>query len=211
MILALNAQVSKRWLSRRTIPGVRRFSATVGRESRTSETYAVFNERQVTSPGNRSNPQPGDPAPTLSTEGSPARTLAWPASGPVLGESAATSGLSSSESCLNCGHDGVLLRMSPDFYPATADATSPTYSNPWANAGSMVSRGAFWTRKTSESRNAAAACSLSAVLQDQPSRRYFLSARAAAGILRRAKRRGKALPGRLEEALRQVSEATETT
>jgi hypothetical protein len=35
-----------------------------------------------------------------------------------LGASVAVSGMSSTGCCPNCGHDGRLLRMSPDFYPA---------------------------------------------------------------------------------------------
>ena len=146
----------------------------------------------------------------LSTEASPARTSAWPASGPVLGASAAASGLSSTGCGANCGHDGRLLRMSPDFYPATADATLESFSTGWMTSGSM-SRGRYWTRSTSESRNAAAACSLSQVLQDEVSSKFYLSAKAAAGILRRAMRRGKSLPAHLEQALRTLSGDTETT
>ena len=139
-----------------------------------------------------------------STEGSPARTYQWQASGPVLTASVAASGLSSSASCPSCGHDGQLLRMSPDFYPATADATLESFSTGWMNSGSM-SRGRYWTRSTSESRNAAAACSLSQVLQDEASSKFYLSAKAAAGILRRAQRRGKQLPAHLAEALESVA------
>ena len=40
-------------------------------------------------------------------------------------------------------------------------------------------------------------------------RRYFLSARAAAGILRRAEARGRALPAALESALRQLASGNE--
>ena len=131
---------------------------------------------------------------------SPARTSAWPESGPVLTASVAVSGLSSTGFCGNCGHDGRLLRMSPDFYPATEDATLESFSAGWMNSGSM-SHGRYWTRNTSESRNAAGACSLSQVLQGEVVSKYFLSAKAAAGILRRAERRGKELPTPLRLAL----------
>ena len=42
---------------------------------------------------------------------------------------------------------------------------------------------------------------LSQILEDLPPRKYCLSARACDGILRRAERRGKALPAELREAL----------
>ena len=137
----------------------------------------------------------------LPTADSHARTSAWPASGPVLGATVAVSGLSSTGCCANCGHDGRLLRMSLDFYPATADATLESFSTGWMNSGSM-SRGRYWTRSTSESRNAAAACSLSQVLEDEVQSKFYLSAKAAVGILRRAERRERVLPTALATALR---------
>lgn len=45
---------------------------------------------------------------------------------------------------------------------------------------------------------------LSDVLQSETSERYFLSPRACAGILRRAEKRGKELPGPLRDALKAV-------
>lgn len=64
------------------------------------------------------------------------------------------------------------------------------------------SNGALWTRNGSEWRSGAVACSLSSILETGPvDRRYFLSPVACAGILRRAEKRGKALPLLLEAAL----------
>ena len=185
-----------------------------------------------------------------STGGSRARTSAWPVEGPVLGASVAASGLSSGGCCPNCGHDGRLLRMSPDFYPGVdapsvslseyaegvilpseADAAvlasvlyacpprdfyeltraivSESSSRDWLNSGSMH-HGRFWTLSTSESRNAASACSLSQALEDDIPSKFYLSARAAAGILRRAERRGKELPTHLRQALEALATDTAT-
>jgi hypothetical protein len=130
------------------------------------------------------------------TGDSPARTYQWPESGPVLTALVAVSGLSSDGSCLNCGHDGLSSRTFPGFSPVTAELTLPSSSMAWKNSGSGGPTG-FWTASTSESRNAAAACSLSQVLQDEVPSKFYLSARAAAGILRRAERRGKMLPQHL--------------
>jgi hypothetical protein len=60
----------------------------------------------------------------------------------------------------------------------------------------------FWTLSTLEWPSAAVVCSLSQTLEtgDVP-QRFFLSATACQGILRRAERRGKALPSGLREAL----------
>lgn len=141
---------------------------------------------------------------TSSTADHPARPTVMRVNGVVLGTSV-TDGLRPSGSCPHCGHDGRSLRMSRDFYPLMKDVVSGASSEHWMNSGSM-SRGRYWTQDTSESRNAAAACSLSQVLEAEAPSRYFLSAKAAAGILRRATRRGKTLPAPLEAALRTLSE-----
>lgn len=64
-----------------------------------------------------------------------------------------------------------------------------------------ASRGASLTRNISESPNAAAASSLSQVLEAQIPQKYFLSDRAKQGILERARKRGKTLPPLLKAAL----------
>lgn len=78
----------------------------------------------------------------------------------------------------------------------------------WKNSG-MGGPTERLTLNTSEFPSAADVCSLSDVLEiaDVP-RRYFLSARACKGILRRAAKRGKELPTALEDALTQVSAKT---
>lgn len=110
-------------------------------------------------------------------------------------------GLNSIECCLRCGHDGSLLKMSPDSYPLIKDVISQQSFKGWKKSGSVVSPGRYWTVNTSESRNAADDCSLSEVLESNAPKKYYLSAKAAAGILRRAERRGRKLPEKLQEAL----------
>jgi hypothetical protein len=62
------------------------------------------------------------------------------------------------------------------------------------------------TLNTSEWPKDAAVCSLSDVLETgEVPQRYFLTARACAGILRRAEKRGKKLPIALFQALQAVS------
>lgn len=61
--------------------------------------------------------------------------------------------------------------------------------------------GECWTPNTGESPKDAVESSLSAILQENAPEKYFLSARACEGILRRAERRGKKLPPMLWEAL----------
>ena len=147
---------------------------------------------------------------TSSTEDSPVKTSAWPVNGPVFPASAAVCGLSSTVFCPSCGHDGRSLRMFPDCFPQTGAPTSVSYSGGWATSG-MGGPTEFWTRATSESPNGAVVCSLSAILETRSvPRRYWLSARAAAGILRRAAKRGKELPLRLQEALQALAAESAT-
>ena len=84
-------------------------------------------------------------------------------------------------------------------------------SGRWQNSG-MGSPTEFWTLSGLESHSAVAVCSLSHTLEigDVP-QRYFLSAKACSGILRRAERRGKELPLQLASALRQAAAMTEET
>ena len=79
----------------------------------------------------------------------------------------------------------------------------------------MGSPTAFWTLNLCEwtatgvpSLSDDSVCSLSDVLETgEVPERYFLSARACAGILRRAEARGRALPPHLIVALKAVAEA----
>jgi hypothetical protein len=57
---------------------------------------------------------------------------------------------------------------------------------------------------TGECPSAAVASTLSSILEAQVPEKYYLSAKACEGILRRAERRGKQLPPMLREALLQM-------
>lgn len=66
--------------------------------------------------------------------------------------------------------------------------------------------GGFSTLNTSDWPNDAAVCSLSQILETGPiPQRFYLSAKACAGICRRAEKRGKVLPTRLRKALESVA------
>jgi site-specific DNA-cytosine methylase len=102
---------------------------------------------------------------------------------------------------------GSSLRMFPDSFPPKADEISPSYSRRWASSGFTTSPGECWTADTSECPSGGGAySSLRDVLEADVPARFYLSQKAAAGILRRAERRGKALPKALEMALRTLSE-----
>lgn len=113
---------------------------------------------------------------------------------------------------IGIGPSGWFGRTSPASCPATAGAILEPSSGCWANSG-MGSPTAFLTLSTSEhaasptlSHSAVAVCSLSDILEtgDVP-QRYFLTAKACQGILRRAEKRGKDLPEVLSSALKAVA------
>jgi hypothetical protein len=64
----------------------------------------------------------------------------------------------------------------------------------------------FLMLNTGESPSVVVASTLSQILEANAPERYYLSAKACEGILRRAERRGKQLPPMLKEALEQMIE-----
>ena len=94
----------------------------------------------------------------------------------------------------------------------TEDATWESSSGRWENSG-MGSPTECWTLSTSEWPNDGDVCSLSDVLETTGAHlaKYWLSAKACAGILRRAERRGKSLPAMLDQALRTRSTQGDAT
>lgn len=101
-------------------------------------------------------------------------------------------------------------RTSPVFCPPGEDGTLEPCWEGWQNSG-MGSPTEFLTLSSSDWPSDASVCSLSDILETGDHlRRYFLSAKACAGILRRAEKRNKELPERLRAALAAVA-ATQTT
>ena len=140
-----------------------------------------------------------------SLPGYPARTSASPASAPDSPANALDSFLNLRASCAKFDPLGLCSRMFPDFSVQTEDETLRKCSAfSWSNAGTGF-RGACSIADFSESPNNAVACSLSEVLESRVPRRFFLSPRAAAGILRRAEKRGRILPSHLQAALESLA------
>ena len=99
------------------------------------------------------------------------------------------------------GPDGWSGRTSPVCCRLTEDERLEPFSQSWGNSG-MGSPTEFLTLNTAEFHSDAVASSLSDILETGVvPQRYYLSATACRGILRRAKKRGKALPTALMEAL----------
>ena len=107
--------------------------------------------------------------------------------------------------------DGVQLslfgRTSQVPSAAMQGGTSGQSSMRWQTAGRWTSSGESWMHSSSESPNGVDACSssLASILEPKAPKKYYLSSRASAGILRRAERRGKKLPPALDAALRAVA------
>jgi hypothetical protein len=92
-------------------------------------------------------------------------------------------------------------RMCRDFLPVIKAATLEQSSLHWPTQGIATSSGVCLIRNSLEYPNGAEESLLSQVLEQNPSEKYFLSAKAAQGILRRANKRGKQLPAPLQQAL----------
>ena len=106
--------------------------------------------------------------------------------------------------------DGQSGRTSQERCRPTMDEILQQSSTKWLKQGRVSKSTLSWTRNTLESPNVDVEFSLhlASILQppsDVPTR-YYLSAKACQGILRRANRRGKVLPPRLQKALEQVVE-----
>jgi len=106
------------------------------------------------------------------------------------------------------GPSGWFGRTSPACYLVTEDSILPPFFEGWGKSG-MGSPTEFLTLNTLEFPSGAAVCSLSDVLEiGEVPPRFFLSATACKGILRRAEKRGKELPKQLQQALEQVAQTT---
>ena len=149
----------------------------------------------------------GDTAPNqliLFAEDFPVRTFPLPDRAQAWLESGADCGLSSIELLSALGRDRLLSKTSPACYPVTEGETLPSSFEGWSNAG-MASLGGYLTLSISESPSDAVVCSLSEVLETDVPLKYFLSATACRGILRRAERRNKKLPPLLEQILQAIA------
>jgi hypothetical protein len=152
-------------------------------------------------------------------------TFSWaepPAKASALQDSAKDCTTPAEDSCLPIlkllgvyGLDGLCGKMSPVSCHPTEDGILVPSSGRWASWG-MGSPTGFWTLNGCEhtgipapSRSDGDVCSLSDVLETgSVPQRFSLSAKACSGILRRAERRGKALPPMLKQALEQAAGGT---
>ena len=141
----------------------------------------------------------------------PVKTGQLPVKGPDSKEADLDSFSSLRESCASFDPLGSSSRMFPDYSVATEEETLRRSSGfSWSSAG-MGYHGVCLTASFSESPSAAVECTLSEVLEGHAPERFFLKKRAATGILRRAKRRGRKLPPQLLAALEELAAGELTT
>lgn len=139
---------------------------------------------------------------------SPARISPSPANAPDSGATDHPSSSSSPESqaSLFGPVDSFFWKMSQVCLVPMPDGTLQPSSGRWMTSGLRISRGVYLIADGLEYPNAGGACSsLPDVLEVSVARKYFLSPRAATGILRRAAKRGKKLPEHLEATLISVA------
>ena len=128
----------------------------------------------------------------------------------TLAETSASPSLQSLTDIVPSGFSG---RMSPASCRVTEDGILVPSSGDWGSSGMGGVTGfsmrnmSEWTAMSGPSRSDDGVCSLSDILETTAvPLRYYLSAKACRGILRRADRRGKELPPMLFRALFQVAE-----
>ena len=99
----------------------------------------------------------------------------------------------------------------PLFLSLKAGGLKPVASAEWVTAAApFPSLGDFTMPSFGEYPSEENASRLSQILEDSAPQKYSLSARACAGILNRASRRGKALPPELKAALERQCMSTQT-
>jgi hypothetical protein len=115
-----------------------------------------------------------------------------------------------------CGKTSLALSPAttePTLLPCCGESQAHSPSCPMGDGGlpesaldqSELQSGGCLTLNGSEWPSDGVACSLSAVLEANVDRRFYLSPRACYGILRRAEKRGRDLPISLEIALQQAT------
>ena len=112
--------------------------------------------------------------------------------------SVVTSPLNFAEYLLQNSPNGLCGKMCREYSAAQAGPILKPSSLPFSNAG-IVAPGVFWTHSIMECHNDADVCLLLDILETTGDHlmRYYLSEKACKGILRRAQKRGKELPERL--------------
>lgn len=163
---------------------------------------------------------------TCSSEARPVRTSATRGSGKDLmgtGPSCSTTTSASGTPSTSNGASGRTSRVPcpPTLVWTSHRSWAPSWAQPsmfpaadgraqvWLPDPMEASSGDCSTLNTSECPNDVAVCSLSDILEAHVHPRFYLSPRAARGILRRAAKRGRELPRHLREALADLASVSQ--
>lgn len=141
---------------------------------------------------------------TCLSVGSPAKTCPLPGSVRVYTENEAVCSSSLFALHPNYVPPGWLSKTYPDYCRVTKGAISQSSSFHWKTQG-IGAHGEYWTRNGSESPNDAVVSSLSDILMRDVPERFYLSPKAATGILRRCAKRRRTLPEALRHALTRLA------
>ena len=208
--MAMCAQASRRrpWPGRRSAGAARSTARPTSLRAPCCATITWTRPCAATSP--RSRPETMSQLTFLSEE-HPANRSASRASVADWMTRAATWPSSSFAWLADFGPVGWFSRTCPDSCRTTMGGILEPSSGQWRNAG-MGGPTASLTLNLPECHSGAVASSLSDILEtgDLP-QRYFLSAKACRGILRRAEKRGKTLPAPLMQALAAATRTTPET
>lgn len=144
---------------------------------------------------------------TLFAEGSRASHSVSPGNASDGMTSAGTSSGTRSSSPTTSKRRSSSSKTFPASLQQIRESCSERSSLTWPKQGFITSNGECLTPRTSESPNGGEefSSSLAAILQSSVDAKYSLSAKACAGILRRAGRRGRTLPAPLVAALEAVA------
>lgn len=96
--------------------------------------------------------------------------------------------------------NGLFGKTSRGRSQAAAGRISDASCPHWMTSGTVL-RGEYLTRNSSEYPKDADVSFLSDILELNPQQKYYLSAKACEGVLRRTEKRGKPLPKELVDAL----------
>lgn len=138
---------------------------------------------------------------TLSLEAPPARRSRSPEKERASWMSEASSCSSTSELFAMFIRAGCYGRTSPEYYRSREEMLSTRSKGSWRNAG-IRSHGELLTLSSPEWHSAADASFLSDILESDVPQRYYSSAKACIGIVRRAWQNDKPLPKELDDLLR---------
>ena len=101
-------------------------------------------------------------------------------------------------------HNGSSSKTSLVSYPLTKEKTLELFSGKWPTSGILLPGALLMLNTLEYPSEGAESLSLGNVLETQAQPKYYLTHKAAEGVLRRSNRKGKTLPDLLQKAFEDV-------